>query len=354
MDWLSSDREDAFEYTRVNKAGEDVEILDIIQDGGQIDYNDLSSLKVSGSLPLIGKLDIGNDYVRVYSISELDGETVRIAHGTFIPSVPSFTLTDKRSFDGPLVTGTVKLYSLLQILEEYAVDKPYSVPAGTNAVGRAVTLVGSMGLRVVSDNSTSLLKGTMSFDAGISYLEIINDLLKYAGFDTAEIDGYGNVIFKTYQDPALLEPVVTFSDDDRSIFNPEVPYEFDMAEVPNKVIAVVENQDTVMTAVAINADPMSRYSTVRREKVVTYTENASQIETQAELNALAQRVLQEKTSAVESVEIEHSYIPYDMGQAALLDYQRAETSFVGVAASKTLALSRGMTCRTRFRRFVRF
>jgi hypothetical protein len=326
----------------------------VVSDGGGIDYNDLAALKVTGSVPLIGPLDLGRDWLRIYAIITYRDKSDKTALGTFLASTPTLTLTSKRGVTGALVRGSADLYSLLLVLEQTAFDTPYSVPAGTNAVARAKALVASVGLRVVADDSASVLSTPPVWEAGTSYLEAVNWLLKYAGFDTAEVDGYGAVIMRRYSDPAMLSPVVTFADDADCIFADEVPYEFDIFSVPNKVIAVMSSQDATMTTTAINADPLNRYSTVARGRTVTHVETVSQIESQEALNALAQRVLQEKTSAVESVIVRHVWIPVLPGQGARLAYARADTDFTGVISSMTVKLSKSMPCDTRVRKFVRF
>jgi hypothetical protein len=354
MDWSFSGRFDRFEYTRVDsKTLENVEVLDVVADGGSIEYNDLTALKVSATVPLLGRLDLGEDWLRIYSIHVLDDEEVRLAHATLMLSVPSYTLTSKRSFEGPLVQGTAELYSLLHILEEQVTDVPLSIPAGTLAVQYAASLISSAGLSVQSDESAAVLNSGATFDAGTPYLEIVNWLLDYAGFDSAEIDGYGNVQLRRYTDPSALSPVVIFRDDDECTFFEGVVQQFNMHDVPNKVIVIMTNEETTLTSVAVNDDPQSRYSTVSRGRAITRVETVTQAESQAALDAVAESVLRTATSAVESVVVSHVFVPFETGQAGRLIYAQAEMDFVGVAASKTLTLSHGMPCETRFRRFVR-
>jgi hypothetical protein len=354
MDWSSSGRADRFEYTRVSaKSFEDMETLDVVSDGGTVTYNDLTTTKVSAELPLLYRLDIGNDYLRVYSISEFDGESVRIAHATLMPSSPTYTLTSKRGFNGASVQGTAKLYSLLHVLEEVAVDVPLSIDAGTLAVDYAMSLVVLAGLDVQSDASMSKLTAPAIFDAGTTYMEIINWLLDYAGFRSASVDGYGTVQFRRYVDPSALSPVVVFRDGEGCVFFEGVAHELDLFDVPNKIIVVMTNEDATMTGIAINDDPASRYSTVGRGRVITRVETVTQAESQEALDDMAASALRQATSAVESVEVEHVYVPFEMGQAGQLIYTQADTDFIGVAVSQTLTLTPGMPSKTRFRRFVR-
>ena len=356
MDWADGGRIDEFIYTRVSSETlEDVGVLDGIQDGGEIRYNDLTSIKVSGKIPYLYPPEIGNDYIRVYSVSTLGQEVERIAHGTFIAASPASIITGARNLEGrALKQGELDLYSLLLILEQKRVTVPYQIDQGIIAVSRAASLVSECSLPVVVEDSSAALISPATFDAGTSYLEIINWLLQYAGFDTAEIDGYGNVRLVRYQDPANLSPAITFEDNAKCVFAPEISHDFDLLDVPNQVIAVMSNQDVVLTATATNDDPDNQYSTVSRGRVIAHVEEVSQVSSQEELDAYALRVLQSKTSSVESIIITHVYQPFLMGQGGRALYSRAYFDFVGTAVSQSLKLSKGIICSTRFRKFVRF
>jgi hypothetical protein len=364
MDWHSSGRIDAFEYTRVDKnTFEDKEIITVLENGGQIDRNALTPLKVSATVPFFEWLDVGNDYLRIYSISTLFGETVRIAHGTFLVSVPSSTLSDSRNeykdetgeiYSVPLRRGTANLYSLLLLLQEQKLREPLTIYAGTQTVLKAFEIITDAGLNVIADGSLTGLQKNASFDTGTTYLEIVNWLLDYAGFNSANVDGYGNIILKRYQDPSSLSPVVVFSDTDpKCTFAPDVLHEFDIFSVPNQVILTVSNADTVMNSIATNDDPNSRYSTVSRGRIIAHTETIDDIESQAALDAKAQQILISLTSAVESVIVKHPYEPFEMLDGALLNYSKAEVTVSGSIPSSKTILKISMPCETRVRRFVR-
>jgi hypothetical protein len=321
-----------------------------VLDGGSVEDNDLTAIKSSGQVSYHGTLDIGTDYLRIYSdsLSADRSETVTVAHGTYLVSVTQRTLRDTTS------EGTAELYSLLLLLDEDVTPEPYSVPAGTVAVTRAAEIVRARGLKVQADSSTAALTAPMTFDAGIKWLDVVNDLLSFASVSSAGIDAYGTVLFRRYVDPSALTPVITFRDSvDGAHFAEGVVWEFDTSAVPNKVVAIKSSQDSVMTAVAINDDPRSRDSTVSRGRTFAATETVNDIEDQAALDALAQRLLVQKTSAVESLEVEHPYQPFDIGVAGRLIYKLRDTDFVGVSVRRTLTLSKGLICKTRFRRFVR-
>jgi len=85
MDW-HYERITSFRYMKVDRqTRKDIEELFCFEDGGTIEYSDLTAIKVSGSLPYIRLPEIGNDYIRVYSqrrLSELSSsvESIEVTH----------------------------------------------------------------------------------------------------------------------------------------------------------------------------------------------------------------------------------------------------------------------------------
>ena len=108
-----------------------------------------------------------------------------------------------------------------------------------------------------------------------------------------------------------------------------------------------------MTSTVINSDPLSRYSTVARGREVGTSDTINDIDSQAALDVLAARKLAEKTSAVESVEVSHPYIPFALGVAIALDYTSHSLSFEGTSVRKAINLVVGAPVNTRLRKFIR-
>jgi hypothetical protein len=348
MDWLSSGTTH-FRYVLVDRSTmEEVKELDMFIPGGQIEFDDLTSVKVSGSLPFIFLPEIGFDYLRIYSISEDDKHNrAEILHGTFLVSTPSSDIM------GRIRTGSASIYSVLQIAYEAVIEQAISIPAGTNAVTYARNLLTGLGLSVIADPSSTTTTTIANYEAGTKKLEIINDLCSIAGFNSANVDGRGNVRLTVYNDPTLREPTIEFVDGNRCNFDPVIPYEFDIWEVPNVVVAVMSNQDTSLSATAKNTNPFSIYSTVRRGREIPHVENVNDIPNITALQQFAERRLAEKSSAVESIVVRHAFRPYNTGDVGRFKYDEADFEFTGAAVKKTIDLIPGMPCSTRFRRFVR-
>jgi hypothetical protein len=345
MDWQSS-RVATYRYVRVNPSDlEEIGEVEGFEDGGSIERNQLISLKVSGSANYYLTPDIGNDYLRVYADIKQGTERLSLPLGTFLVSMPQATLKYGA------VKGTADLLSVLQVLADTVAEQTLTVDIGDNPVDRAKEIVLDSGLQVTSDDSDFTLNIPKTYNADVDKLEIVNDLLAVAGFDSARVDAMGRVVFRRYNDPSTISPSITFTDGDNCVFAPEVDYEFDTYSVPNRLVAVMSNEEACMTAIVTNDDPVSIYSTVNRGRVVTAVETVSDIDSQDDLGAYALRMLISKSSAVESIEFTHPYQPFEEGDGVKLIY--GDFEFVGVAVKISMTESPAMVCKTRVRRFVR-
>jgi hypothetical protein len=349
VDWRSSGRIDGFRYMRVDRhTHQDTVELGNILDGGTISRNSLTALKSSASVGYQGDMDIGNDYLRIYSESSLGGETATVAHGTYIVSTPESEVGER------LATGTASLYSLLLLLQRRRLGLPLSIPAGTVAVTRAKEMAQEVGLRVLASMSTAALTSDKAYDSNMTWLEVVNDLLEFAGFRSVTVDGMGNARMDAIRDLSAVAPSVEFRSGAGSVHAPIVRRTLDAFDVPNRLTVVCSRPDQPpIAATAVNDDPSNRYSTVSVGAVIdAETETVDDIANMDTLMALARHKLIMKTSAVESHLLTHSYVPLEMDDGVLVEH--GGSTFVGVAVSSDMRLTPGMVCETRIRDFVRF
>jgi hypothetical protein len=299
-------------------------------------------------VPYLDALDIGNDLLRIYSISEASGESETVIHGTFLVSTPETDKTDRTT------TGTAQLYSLLLLLQWLKLADPLTLPAGTNAVNYAISMVQAIGLPVVADRSSAKLNDHKVYDSKMNHLEVVNDLLEFAGFRSLGIDGMGNALMRAYRDPSELAPSIMFRSGESSTFSPQVKYTRDVFDIPNRLRLICSRPDEEpMIATAVNDDPNNRYSTVSRGEVIDADpEEVKDVPSQAALEELAKSRLMSKTSAVESLDLTHTYEPFDVEDGCSVEY--GDLHFSGVIISSDTTLQPGMLSSTKIRRFVRF
>ncbi len=347
IDWTLGGRKTRIRYVRVSwpDMGELGEISGVT--GCTVEENSLSSLKASGSLDYAGMDDIGDDLVRVYSHSEVAGEGETVCHATL------FAVTPSSKWSGPSKTGTADLYSVLWVMQQSGPEGTYTVDAGENAVAVAAGIAEDCGLKAVATACAKTVTTSHIWDDGASWLEIANWLLDFAGYGSATVDAYGNVVMAPYVDPGSKAVAWTFSDSESGVSDPEILHEYDTYSVPNVVRAVCSNADgDPMVSVAINDDPENPYSTVRRKKRIVRTETVSDIENKAALDAKAEELLKAGMSVVEKIEVKHSWARFAVGDAVQIDYRKSGKVMKMGAVSRTCKMTPDLDCTTVTRRFV--
>ena len=211
--WLASFRA-PYRYVRVSRStGLETGAIECFT-GGSISRNQDTDTYESASLDYVGRLDMGNDFVRIYLDAEdpISGTSRTVCLGTFECSTPS------RTVSGEVVTGTATLYGRLHDLAKDDFDEPYTVPAGANAVSAAKAIAEGCGLEVVAEPSDYTLSTAWVFgiaataDTPDNKLGAVNRLLSAAGFRRASTDAYGRVLFRRYLEPAARPIDHTFSE----------------------------------------------------------------------------------------------------------------------------------------------
>lgn len=346
MDWKRPGRLDRFEYLRVSLDGRVRGRLNNVT-GGQISENLNTGLKASGVITAVGGLDVGNDLVRIELVSTLDGDEARVALGTFFAATPVAQVTDTA------VTVDADLYSTLLVLDEGAVQATYSIPAGTNALAHARALVEAVGLTVIADDSSAVTTVASTFEAGTSYLEIVNHLLDFAGFGSAQPDGYGRVVMRPYADPTSRQAVWTFTDADGSSMLPELEDELDWFHTPNVVVVTMSNEEEGLIAVAKNTNPASPTSTVSRGREIVRCETVDDAPSQAALQAKADALLVTSSQLLQRITLKHAFAPIALGDVVAVRYTAAGIDYTLTVRTRELDLLPGVPTTTETRRFIR-
>lgn len=167
--------------------------------GGEISRASYASLHGTGKLDLTTDLDWGSAVVRPY-YTLTDGTTkARWNLGAYFTSTPAEsteTSPDHRDVD---------LYDILSILDDPVPDT-YVVPAGTlylTAVEDILKARKVQRYRVDNSARTTALPGdrVWKFDAQLTWLLIVNDLLASIGYMGIYSDWDGNLVCQQYTSP---------------------------------------------------------------------------------------------------------------------------------------------------------
>lgn len=306
-----------------------------------------SSLKVSGSIEYVDMPDMGDDLLRVYADMELDGEEETICYGTF------FVHTGEEEITEGSRTGSADLYSVLSVLDRELLNTGVSIASTLPCTAWARETLFHANLPAVITDSAKCSASGMTWDAGTSLLEMINDMMDVIGYSSANVDAYGNVIIRPYETVSDKAPTTYFSDTLDDVSDSTIKREFDTYDVPNVVVVMCSAEDgTTYTGTATNADPMNPYSTVSRNMEITRVEQVDGLESDAECKAKADLLLREGMQKVETFVIPHAGKRFSVGDAATLDYQRSNLSGKFNAYKRSIKATPDIESETTLRRTV--
>ncbi len=345
----SASRTTAFRYVRVSWPGFD-ELGDLPGvTGCSVEENMESTLKASGTLSLKGGWEPASmdEMVRVYSLSSVPGEPDEsVCHGTFMVSAPRTGVDSSSSTEADL-------YSVLKILRDARLTDSLSMAKGTATVAFAASLVRSARLAVVTDPSAHRVASAHSWDVGTALLDVVNDCLGWAGFSSASVDGYGNVVMRIYVDPSGLSPVARLSDSERGgpLCGVSLVRDHDPSSVPNvSVVVYSPSEGEPQRAVVRNDDPASPFSTVSRSREIVRCEEVSELSGSA--SALALQNLRTAMRVVDRYEAESLWWPCEVGDALTLDYRGLGGPVACVLVGRSVQMTPALRCTLTLRRTV--
>ena len=123
MDWTRPGRLDRFRFVRVVWPTYE-EVGEVWAGSCKYTENMLSDLYVGGRATLLGTVDLGDDMLRAYSVSSLDGEEVSTCHFTMAASA------DQTAYTSAVGKSQVTLYGMLKVLSDELTDETLTVAAG--------------------------------------------------------------------------------------------------------------------------------------------------------------------------------------------------------------------------------
>lgn len=322
--------------------------------GGTVELSSLSATKVSGSIKFDGEAPDPSKLLRIYyEFEDAHGDTESRAVCTMLVEVSSDDRTDSSS------RGTAKMESVLKVLQDRQHGSPYVIPAGTNAVAKAVEICGELGLKTNNPSSDYVLSQQKVFPTDeANYLAIVNWLLSVAGYGSASPDAFGAVKMDPYVEPAEMEPSFTFEPGPQSVMLPEITATSDWQSSPNAVRLYHEGEGGAVSAYALNVDERSKSSLPNRgwrEKTlmetVTELSGESLEERLVNLVAMCERRLSDNSAEVEHVEISCPYLPIEQGDAVRVSY--ADVDWKGSVTNYSIDLGDDAGAALSARRFAR-
>lgn len=210
----------------------------------------------SGSIELDSPIgdNFGEGYYRLVLNATQDGRTERHYISTLHCSRTS-GVVDRR-YDRKSLTGR----SVLVPASGVAMPRGSFLPKGSDAVDYVADILGSVLAAPVVTRGSFSLADDYVFDLGSKAIDVVWTVLDAGGW-TMFIDGYGVVTVARMPD----EPSIDMPEDMAKVLYPEISYETDLTEVPNRYVAIDGSGNM---AYAINDSQNSVVSTVSRGFIV--------------------------------------------------------------------------------------
>ena len=311
-----------------------------------------SDLKVTGSFSFEGsELPDTSDMLRVYyDFDDDNGEHAHIALATLFISYADVEHTD--TISGIKSKGTLDGASMLKALQQKIYGAPFTITANTNAIYKAVTLIKECGLNVEYTPDITVLSSDHTFDAGATYLDIIEWLCNTAGYIPAIPDAYGTIQLQPFTDTVNQTAAVSFTNDDNSIMYPELSVANDWADTPNVVRLLYNTDKACIIAEARNMSGSRASLDARGGREQTYYEETSELpDGSAKLTSLidlADAKLRELSADIEYVTISHAYRPLMIYELIQVNY--SEMSWSGTLDTLSISLTPGTKCQSKIKR----
>jgi hypothetical protein len=261
IDWTKS-MSRTYEYYIVDPdTWRDKQLLRTIKDST---INRDSEVETRGSATIDIAESVGECYIRIYLIATQNGETAKVALGTFLVQTPS------SSFNGKIRNVSMDAYTPLLELKENRPPLGYSLLKGENIMDASYLLIrDKVRAPVVKPSCDTNLEYDFVADPNDTYLSFNADLIANASYNF-DVDEMGRILFAPKQDVASLQPVWTYTDDNSSILYPELSMDHDLYGIPNVVEVTFSTSSETYHTRVVNDDPNSPTSTINRGREIVY------------------------------------------------------------------------------------
>ena len=237
--------------------------------------------------------------------------------GVFIPTTQSVSAET-------VSRVSIQAYDRCQRVLDTNSALPVYWPRGTLYLDAVEQLLSAAGITTVftTPNEAAFAEPREDWPAGTPYLTIVNDLLAEINYKTLFFDANGAAVLEPASIPEASQIRHTLDDaDPETLVVLPITRTNDVFSAPNKFIVFCANPDKSenMIAVAVNDNPQSPISTVRRGREIVRVSTVDNIASQAELQAYAERLRNDSLLTGETVSVSTGLIPgWEVGDAVAL------------------------------------
>ena len=271
----------------------------------QVTANDNSQVGLSGSITVRG--DIGVDWsLHRFRIWESITGVGEWPLGVLVPAYPSPEHSWRETLWQVELIGKLNVHAKSRTRQSWTADT--STPV-TSLIELKLQEVGEFKYAVTP--SDSVLGAQITWPSSTSRLTQMNELASAIGYWGLRADPYGVVRSEPYKVPADRPVVWTFEAGQYSLVSPEWSEEWNLADVPNVIIARSQEVDDVSFEVVVeDLDPDHPTSIPRRGgDEVAETIEGVEVADAAALLAYAQKRMADLTSPSQRFSLSHLTVP---------------------------------------------
>jgi len=243
--------------------------------------------------------------------------------GVFIPTTQSVSVETVSRVN-------IQAYDRSQRVLDTNSAAPVYWPRGTLYLDAVEQLLSSSGINTVvtTPNSAAFTEPREDWPAGTPFLTIVNALLAEINYKPLFFDENGTAVLEPASIPeaAQIRHTLDDADPDTLVVLP-ITRTNDIFSAPNKFIVFCANPEKSenMVAVAVNDNPQSPISTVRRGREIVSVSTVDNIASQAALQEYAERLRNDSLLTGETVTISTGLMPgWGVGDAVAM-HQRPRT-----------------------------
>lgn len=300
-------REIDFRYVVVRN-GADFGLLLPTESGSRmIRMDDRSAIKTSFSGDFLDPGDSVNwlsDEIRPELI--IDG----VAHslGVFLPATVQMLENETTHY------VHVEAYDRGWRVRDTYTETKLAIAANTEYLQAVEQLLTACGISLIAavPSDATVTEMRSDWDLGTSYLDIVNQLLSEINYNPLWFSPTGYAVLEPVSEPTAENIEHTISDTDiRSLLLPKISKSTDIYSSPNVIICICSNADKSgpMVATSENTNPQSPLSIARRGRRIARVVQVSNIASQAELQAYADRLRNETMITGETIQVTTGLLP---------------------------------------------
>lgn len=281
--------------------------------GASLEFNMNATIRGGGTCRIIDaghKVDWLQVRLQPVHINLDSGE--EIPWGVFCPVIPETEYTPTlKAWRGKLLDKT-------HILHSWKTSTTFTVEQGENIIAAVVKILKYAGQeKIAATDSEKTASAALTWEPGVSLLRIINDLLDSVNYRAVWTDREGVFRLEPYVLPKDRPVVAELIEGENATHRGDWVLAQDLTSVPNHVVCVgqARPEGPPFIAEAINDDPESRFSTLRRGRRVSVVCENVEAADQGTLAAIAKRRLVEaSTPACMVKNVHHAPLSLDLGQ----------------------------------------